>query len=273
MRTSATSLLFGNKGFPLDRSVHARVVSAERRRTLEPRNRLAWRGAHFESTTSILVASVSAVRRELGISATLDAVEMACAETYRQPADRERYLAARTLLRHALSKMAGGQTAPRDWRYVEGPYGKPTMAAGLPDLQFNVSHSENCVAVAISSKEPIGVDIECLNPERRSGIVYEVLSESERHRLRKCSAERQWAEFVRIWTAKEACAKALGLGLSLDFQTMEVQMDPLRVRLFDSPSNAPIAFDVASTTVSRSGRAYALTVARIVDGTVVRRSP
>jgi 4'-phosphopantetheinyl transferase len=210
------------------------------------------------------MASVSAVQRTLGNGVTLDAIEMACAETYRQTADRDRYLAARMLLRHALSKVAGGQIAPKDWKYREGPYGKPMMAAGLPPLEFNVSHSGNCVAVGVSTKEPIGIDIECLDPDRRSGIVYEVLSESERDRLKKCAADQQWTEFVRIWTAKEACSKALGLGLSLDFQTMEVQMDPLRVRLLDQPASAPTAFDVASTTVSRNGRAYALTVAKIV---------
>jgi phosphopantetheine--protein transferase-like protein len=272
MRAQATSLPFGNKGFPATRSVGARVVSTARRRTLEPRNRLAWRGAQLESTTSIMVTSVSAVRRELGISATLDAVEMACAETYRQTADRERYLAARTLLRHALSKTAGGQIAPKDWRYTEGRHGKPMMAAGLPALEFNVSHSENCVAVAISSKEPIGIDIECLDPDRRTGIVYEILTEVERDRLRKLTADEQWGQFVRIWTAKEACSKALGLGLSLDFQVMEVQMNPLRVRLLDRPASAPAVFDLASTTVSKNGRAYSLSVARILDGALASRA-
>jgi hypothetical protein len=49
---------------------------------------------------------------------------------------------------------------------------------------------------------------------------------------------------------------------------MEVQMDPLRVRLLDRPASAGEAFDVASTTISRNGRAYSLTVARIVDSSV-----
>jgi 4'-phosphopantetheinyl transferase len=264
MRPQAISLPFGNKGYPAVRPVNARVHSTARRRTLEPRNRLAWRGAQLESTTSIIVASVSAVRRELGISATLDAVEMACAETYRQAADRERYLAARTLLRHALAKVSDGQVAPRDWKYTEGPYGKPMMAPGLPSLEFNVSHSESCVAIGVSTKGSIGIDIECLDPVRRTGIVYEVLTEAERDRLQKLSADRQWSAFVRIWTAKEACSKALGLGLSLDFQTMDVQMDPLRVRLIDRSASAASVFDVASTTLARNGKTYALSVARVV---------
>lgn len=273
MRPQATSLPFGNRGFPVDRTVNARFdAGAWRRRAVEPRTRLPWRCVQLESTTSLLVASVGAVQRALGGSVMLDAVEMACAETYRQPADRERYLAARMLLRHALSKAAGGQVAPKDWKYTEGPYGKPVMSAGLPALEFNVSHSENCVAVGVSTKKPIGIDIECLDPDRRSGIVYEVLSDLERDRLQRCSADEQWTQFVRIWTAKEACSKALGLGLSLDFHTMEVQMEPLRVRLLDRPASNAAAFDVASTTISRNGRAYSLSVARIVDGGVTRRA-
>jgi 4'-phosphopantetheinyl transferase len=271
MRAQASSSAFGARGFFIGRAVGPRFdATARRRRTQEARARMPWRGAQLESTTSILVASVGAVQRALGDNATLDVVEMACSETYRQQADRERYLAARMLLRHALSKAAGGQVAPEDWTYREGPYGKPMIAAGLPPLEFNVSHSGSCVAVGVSTKEPIGVDIECLDPDRRSGVVYEVLSEAERDRLRRFSADEQWTEFVRIWTAKEACSKALGLGLSLDFQTMEVQVDPLRVRLLDRPASAAAAFDVASTTISRSGRAYSLSVARIVDSAVAR---
>ena len=170
------------------------------------------------------------------------------------------------LLRHALTKVAGGQVEPKDWRYREGPCGKPMMAPGLPPLEFNVSHSGSCVAVAVSTKDPIGIDIECLDPDRRSGVIHEVLSESEREQLQKLSADEQWTEFVRIWTVKEACSKALGLGLSLDFQTMDVQMDPPRVRLLDRPATAPAAFDVASKTISKHGRAYLLTVARLVAG-------
>ena len=271
MRAQATSFASGTRNLFIGRAVGPRFDPlARRRRTQEPRARMPWRGAQLESTTSILVASVGAVQRALANSVTLDVVEMACAETYRQTADRERYLAARMLLRHALSKAAGGRVAPKDWKYWEGPYGKPVMAAGLPPLEFNVSHSENCVAVGVSTRDPIGIDIECVDPDRRSGIVYEVLSEVERDRLQKFSADQQWTEFVRIWTAKEACSKTLGLGLSLDFQTMEVQTDPLRVRLLDRPASTGAAFDVASTTISRNGRAYSLSVARIVESSVTR---
>ena len=217
-----------------------------------------------ETSTSIHFASVDAVQRALSTRVTLDAVETACAASYRRPADRERYLAARMLLRHALSKVLDGKVAPEDWRYHEGPHGKPMMADGLPALQFNVSHSGNCVAVAVGRGDPIGIDIECARPDENPGIIEEVLSEGERWRMRDCPESQRWNQFVRLWTAKEACAKALGEGLSLDFSTIDVQLDPLRVRLLYPPMGVAANFDVASTTLTKDGKPYSLTVARLV---------
>jgi hypothetical protein len=48
---------------------------------------------------------------------------------------------------------------------------------------------------------------------------------------------------------------------------VEVQADPFRVRLLDRPPNAP-AFDAASTTLARNGKAYVLCVARIIEGSL-----
>jgi phosphopantetheine--protein transferase-like protein len=248
--------LFGRQGARIDPTARRRRAPAVRVST--PLQ------SHADHATSILVASVDAIRRTLGDSITVDAVELACAKTYQRTADRERYLAARMLLRHALTQKVGGRVSPMDWKYVEGPYGKPMMAAGLPALEFSISHSGGYVAVGVSTKAPIGIDIECIDTDERMGVIYDVLTEVERHRLVKSPADQQWARFIRIWTAKEACSKALGLGLSLDFQRMEVQFDPIRVRLLDRPISAT-NFEVAATTVARDGRSYSLSVARIVD--------
>ncbi len=220
-------------------------------------------GIEAKTATSIHFASIDAVQRSLGTRVTLDSVETACAATYRRPADRERYLAARMLLRHALSKAVDGRIAPAEWRYREGPHGKPMMAEGLPPLEFNVSHSANCVAVAVSGRDPIGVDIECVRQESVE-TVRDVLTEGEQIRMRNCPQSQQWTQFVRLWTAKEACAKALGLGLSLDFATLDVRLDPLRVRLLDPPAGVSPEFDVASTIVSKNGKPYCLTTARLI---------
>jgi 4'-phosphopantetheinyl transferase len=228
------------------------------------RNGAAQVSATDDAPASIFFASIDAIRRALGANEALDAVELACGATYTRAADRERYFAARMLLRHALSKAVDGRVAPSDWRYREGAHGKPMMAEGLPALQFNVSHSESCVAVAVSHSQPIGIDIEAMRPQSGPGIIDDVLSEGERSRLANTPPSQRWNQFIRMWTAKEAAAKALGFGLSLDFATIDVVLDPLRIRLLYPPVGIRTKLDAASRIVTKDGKPYVLTIARVV---------
>ena len=244
------------------------------RRRLPPRSRTsAPLAAEAEAPTAVHFGSVDAVRRTLGDGAPLDSAERACGETYRRLADRERYFAARILLRHALSKAVDGRIKPADWRYREGPYGKLMMAAGLPAVEFSISHTANCVAVAVGKYAPVGIDVECARPHEPVGIIDEVLSEGERSRLMARPESQRWSDFVRMWTAKEASAKALGLGLSLDFSTVDVQLDPLRVRLLYPPLGFASDFDIVTTTVTSRGKPFYLTVAKLVAGQSARPAP
>ena len=78
---------------------------------------------------------------------------------------------------------------------------------------------------------------------------------------------------MRIWTVKEACAKALGLGLSLDFATIDVNLDPPRVRLLYPPVGLATDFDVVTTTQTSRGKPYFLTVAKLVGAAGARPAP
>ena len=138
------------------------------------------------------------------------------------------------------------------------------LAAGFPAIEFNISHSDGCVAVAVSMDGPVGIDLECVAADLRSEIVEDVLTAAERDRLLQLSADEKWRRFMRIWTAKEACAKALGLGLGLDFRRIEVGFDPLHV---NAPAKSGLGdFEVAMRDLSRNGRPYCLAVARVTDG-------
>jgi 4'-phosphopantetheinyl transferase len=270
-----TQIPFGNSDVPVESTSDpvARPFPSLRRRLPLRSPTSAPLGAETEAPTAVHFGSVEAVQRKLRDSVTLDAVERACGETYRRPADRERYFAARMLLRQALSKAVEGRIAPAEWRYREGPYGKLMMADGLPALEFNLSHSGNCVAVAVGKHAPVGIDIECARPDRPVGIIDEILTEGERSRLMARPESQRWSDFVRIWTAKESCAKALGLGLSLDFSTVDVQLEPLRVRLLYPPVGVATDFDVVTTTVTSRGRPYYLTVAKLVGSGSARPAP
>jgi phosphopantetheinyl transferase len=193
----------------------------------------------------------------------LNEADKAHVARFYQQADRERITAARILLRQALSHETGTQLAPSAWRFRIGPNGKPLMAEGLPPLHFNLSHAAGAVAVAVGSKLPLGIDIESIAPDERADILADVLTFRELTRLKGLNGLARWTEFMRIWTLKEACAKAMGLGMSFDFRRMEVDRSRAKVRLIDRPPGRRLEIEAATTTVERGGRPYSLSIATI----------
>ncbi|WP_243457593.1 4'-phosphopantetheinyl transferase family protein [Ottowia testudinis] len=96
-----------------------------------------------------------------------------------------------------------------------GPWGRPRLASGTgPD--FNVSHSGNCVLIALSERGlAVGVDIERIDatlqgtPAERAALEALVLS----HREQSIAPAARPA-FPTVWTAKEAVLKCLGVGVA-----------------------------------------------------------
>lgn len=107
------------------------------------------------------------------------------------PAGGERQLAYR-LLEIALERECGLKQLPEIARAAGG---KPCFPQ-YPHIHFNLSHSRGAAVCALSGA-PVGVDVE-------------VLRTPPRH----LSAGLGTEEFFRLWTAKEATAKLLGLGVS-----------------------------------------------------------
>ncbi|MGE3830238.1 MAG: 4'-phosphopantetheinyl transferase superfamily protein [Parvibaculaceae bacterium] len=207
---------------------------------------------------AVLTAWCAPVADLLPGAAILDDADRAHAGRFRQQADRDRITAARILLRHALTGEAP-EIAPEAWHFRTGPNGKPLMAEGLPKLHFNLSHAAEAVAVAVSTRHPVGIDIESIAIEDRAGIIPDMLTAREMERLAALGPHPRWREFMRIWTLKEACAKAMGLGMSYDFRRMEVAPESAAVTAAEMPVRT------AATTMDCAGRPYALGVAWI-DG-------
>lgn len=188
--------------------------------------------------------------------------EIVRAQQYRKSADRERFLTARTILRHALTGIVAGRISPARWRFCEGPNGKPKMAPDLPALEFNLSHADDCVAVAVSCNGPIGVDVESLTSCDGEELVYDALTERERAFMHQ-QPDAQLA-FITYWTLKEACAKALGLGAAIDFRAIEIGLDPPRV-LNCGVLGLGERIDVASMPIRRRDASYCLSVAMVTS--------
>jgi 4'-phosphopantetheinyl transferase len=146
-------------------------------------------------------------------SEVLDDVERARAASFHFDADRARSIIARSTLRQLLGRYLDRD--PREFRFVFGEHGKPALAGG--ELEFNVSHSGERVAIAFTRREAVGIDIERDHERHRTiAIARRFFAPAE-----AAEVERDGARFYPIWTAKEAVIKALGTGLAMDLRSFE----------------------------------------------------
>jgi 4'-phosphopantetheinyl transferase len=132
---------------------------------------------------------------------------------------RRQFLVARSALRHILA--AELACDPRSLRIAQGEHGKPY----LPDhrsLAFNVSHCASHAIIAVADAE-VGIDIETTRVlEDLDGLIDQTLTDAEREAVGDGSLSARSLAFLRLWTAKEAVLKALGVGLSQPLRAIEV---------------------------------------------------
>lgn len=135
---------------------------------------------------------------------------------------RNAYAASRALLRATLTAASKGVVPPSAWEFGSGPHGKPyvTSPQGMA-LHFSLSYTTTLIAIAVSPRLELGVDIEAV-PATISEVPWQVLTQAERGYIRTLPVAEQFAEFLNIWTIKEAYTKYLGVGASLDFRKVEV---------------------------------------------------
>ncbi len=136
----------------------------------------------------------------------LPAEEREKADRFLREDDRLRFITGRLMIRKAAAEKAG-IGAPE---ILLTGYGKPYIA-GADGFNFNLSHSGDLVVLAVSGS-PVGVDIERNDPiEWRE--ISAAFGAKEREMLE--NADEPLKCFYRIWTVREAFAKAIGTGLQL----------------------------------------------------------
>lgn len=158
---------------------------------------------------------------------TLSNDELNRAERFVCARDRDRFIAARGLLRAILGRYLG--LSPKRLRFCYGPWGKPALAAKLGGewLHFNLSHSGDSALYAVSHKKRVGIDLEQIRPipEFRQ-LVERYFSSSEKAVFRALSPDRQLGAFYRGWTRKEAYIKAKGQGFAIAPDRFDVSIAP-----------------------------------------------
>ena len=89
----------------------------------------------------------------------------------------------------------------------------------LPDssLHFNLSDSDDWLAIALSWEAPVGIDIETIRPiDGTKQIILDNFSPNEQTFVNSpndSEVNDYLGRFWEIWNRKEACLKALGIGL------------------------------------------------------------
>jgi 4'-phosphopantetheinyl transferase len=170
----------------------------------------------------------------------LDEHERARAGRYRFERDRRRYIDAHAVLRLLLSARIG--VAPERVAFEIDESGKPRLhPAGCA---FSMSRSEDLVLVAMADAGEIGADVERLRslPDL-DALAERCLTPAERAALAALPPAERDLAFMRAWTRKEACLKALGTGLRIEPSTFDAGLHAVdgAVRI-DTPQGAAALF-------------------------------
>lgn len=118
-------------------------------------------------------------------------------------------LLGRALLRALLRESVGADR----YFFQQDGRGKLSVqgAPGGVSPDVSLSHSRGMVLAGVSLSGPLGVDIETHRPRAFAQLADFAFGPLERSRVREMGA----GEFYRIWTLREAIAKATGEGLAM----------------------------------------------------------
>jgi 4'-phosphopantetheinyl transferase len=148
------------------------------------------------------------------------------ANRFRFEQDKTRFIVSRGILRDILSRYL--QLEPAEVQFAYGVYGKPMLAPSLKPtgLEFNLSHSGEMALYAIAHQKQVGVDLEQLRViNNLEQLARQCLSPRELQAFLRLEPAQRQTSFFYYWTGKEAYLKALGQGLRIPLEQIEIPLD------------------------------------------------
>jgi 4'-phosphopantetheinyl transferase len=143
-------------------------------------------------------------------------------------------ICSKALLRCLLSGYININPAKIEFTYNK--YGKPYLkeSQNTPNIFFNMSDSGGFVFYGISKDSEIGVDIEKIRPvislER---IAHRQLTQIELMIFQQLHENEKSGFFFKYWTMKESFLKAIGRGLSVPMNTIDVSGAPRKPVIYE----------------------------------------
>ncbi|RZT91747.1 phosphopantetheinyl transferase [Ancylomarina subtilis] len=168
---------------------------------------------------------------------------------------------SKVLKRYLLSEYCDFGILPAYWEFEKTIENKPYTVNSIYEskLFFNVSHCEDIFAIAISSKDEVGLDIESYHYKIDDRLAQTVFTDSEIVKLQRSSILSKQMHYLRLWTIKEAYAKYLGLGIGLDFKGLDIvgRSESYYAAMYN---NKVQPNHIYNKTICFSGKSYALSV-------------
>lgn len=166
----------------------------------------------------------SALTPDAALAARVDSAGLERARRQIQPGHARRALVGQVALRTILAGYLAIE--PAGLCFTTGSFGKPALSnqTGEP-LHFNFSHSRGTAALAVSRTHAVGIDLEheaTVDP----GLPATILSARELKAFEMLPIPARVEAFHRIWARKEALLKAVGVGLSVPPDAIEVPAAP-----------------------------------------------
>ncbi len=195
-------------------------------RTLAPHQQSPLFSASAAACDVWVVSLLQPPQRLAALESLLAPPERERAAAFLLPLPRRQFIVARAALRILLGRAL--EIAPTAVRFALDAHGKPALDPACA-LRFNVSHSGDLALIAVASGFDVGVDVEAhRRADDLAPLAASILGPEDLERWRAAAAVEGAAAFYRIWTCKEAVAKAIGRGLALDFRSLRISLDPGR---------------------------------------------
>ena len=193
-------------------------------KAMMPDDDLLWE--ERESPLALEAGEVQVWRASSGVSAAemeefqglLAADEVERARRMRAGVARDEFVVGRGMLRRMVG--AALEKGPRTLVFGRGEHGKPEIAG----LEFNVSHSEGVILIALCRDVAVGVDVEWVDETIEAlDIAQASFSAEEYGRIARLpKGMRRTRGFYECWVGKEAVTKAHGGGLGVDLAAFSV---------------------------------------------------
>ena len=190
--------------------------------------------------------------------ACLPEEEKSRARKFIRAADRNRFIAGRTLARLLLARQLNLSAPEVPLSVVNGrPFLNETKIPANGRYAFNISHSGCVVALAWSGVTEIGVDVEeCRRFANMDEVAFKVMGEEEQRMYRLLDSSARLDAFYRLWVRKEAIMKQMHAGFSLE--PTRISLEGLQYPPSDQPQSSigkveSQVFHLLMDTVSHSG--------------------